>query len=574
MEVKCSGQEPGSRFKIFTWSRIYDTLNFSWMLVFQIYVLYLLILQRLYSSNRCYNSIKNDQSMECITKNKLEDSLAHLSTIEPDLKLSSTLLYATYVALVLAHLLVTIKQDKSKTNFEIYLVDRPEYERITNDQFENLLDELIISNRNFVRTIRDHYWREDLPEIIHYGSNKTICKLIIEGHNLQQESRFVFRPPLRTYALRIGQENDSFRNHNNQAIEGGEFSMQMQILDDQLVYLEHLKEHTKLLWPKTRNPEYVATLKLLWRFIYFQTGVLSFVCILYWTSSLMLKNKLYRLERNIEREPSTGRAIFTMFIFFTPHITHNQIVMESLRIFVQMMDLLRLNNQLSTSIGQLLNEIGWLRSHLSINKSDEAKLEEMALRANCDRLALISYVKLRYIVDQVGPVLRLCSRLALKMLVPSVTALLIASFSKFNKEMFDVEVSVSSPLVISVGFALNLSLSALVYASRCFQRTFEKSTSIFSYLIEDPGPPSSEQIIDETNLDAKPGIDDTDNGGRKSLVSMHTSELWFRLVSDERISQTKLSIPLFKPIKLDYRFLMQLNIIASSFCMLTFIYRN
>lgn len=493
------------------------------------------------------NSTNYNSSVRC----SIRHLITNISIIEPDLSLSTTLLLGTYTSyLICMHFLSIIQSSRFQTPLIFlmnYIKDPIQESAQISLELDRIIDQVILSNLNHAQTMRKNFWRENLVggnPASSYASNK------LSMERRRQSSQ---RPRLLSFAI--------------MKADTGEYQTQLILLSDQLDYLEKLKNDKSSIWPSNRNTSWAKTISFIRNALYFTLAINVYICTIYATYHILQVYHNYRIAKNIHHPRTFARSLFLINLMSIPHLCNHVSTTDFSGQMIAMVDLVKLSNDPCLTINRFLNYASRMRLYLSmdpVNISDNVLRD---IRSDCDRLATKAYIQMRYFLLRSEYLMKQFSTATAKTMIPPWVVLVLGLFTDYNKEDMAHELHLAVPIMVIFGAVINLGLSFHAYVSKRLKKNFMKSVSLYGCLTE---------VFHEGNKSSYPGesgqTKDVANS-RRTITSHHTSELWFRLIADEPMVSKKLAIHIFGALKINYKFVIQLNILSTSVCMFSLIYK-
>lgn len=315
---------------------------------------------------------------------------------------------------------------------------------------------------------------------------------------------------------------------------------QIRLLYDELGHLDKLRHDKRSIWPSNRTDIWagegrnlgckVATL------LYLPIYSIIVICAL----RLLIVCQSYRISHNINYELSFIAKVMLLEIMMATFVVADWLSIEGSLFIVAIVDQKRLATETNESIRKFMLRCAALRQ---VDRSGWGKCsiywdeKKHSIRAECSRLALEAYIKLRYQIDVMIDLEKIFS------LIFGVVIIMVFSFGLltfFTITYVDIrnEETIFAIIIVSILFGtINFILILFAYFYTYCHKNLKRTSSICAVSLAEP----RDNVID-------PNVSLYD----RLIISSHVYFLWKKLAEGQREILTKLAVTFPGGYKLNY----------------------
>lgn len=328
-------------------------------------------------------------------------------------------------------------------------------------------------------------------------------------------------------------------------------------LEEEFKFLLQLKRDKHLIWPRNRNAHWARWCRKVFVFVWLLTMAGLNSIGLPMTLMAQMASDSYRKKNSIVRESTIGRAQHPFFFSISVFIGTDYATGIASLLSVLMLDGVESMRSTEGSVIELIKSIRELRqieTCETITSASELPLQVYRFRSNTNRLALITYIRLRYSIEVARPksmaiILNQC------ILVSSLTVLSTLLIS------LDLDAVELKTFLFQLGGILLIFNSILIICAvqyTFYLKTFRHfSTSIVASMLRPI-------IFSQTE----------DPMATSSTVTTHVSLLFKRLLESDKELRNRVAIRTLGFDELDYGGVIRINAILSYVAMFLLMYKH
>lgn len=322
-----------------------------------------------------------------------------------------------------------------------------------------------------------------------------------------------------------------------------------QVIDNDFSILCSMKLDKSSIWPDNRQDggPWLGTINNFFLSNYISYAISVYIPVVYMIIDLYRRTKIYREMNDLD----------TTLSFFAKKLWIESILINSIYIdwcsmmnnlvMVTFMDNCKLMQANKRAAKRFLYLASIVRQGLH-SKDPNVREDALALRHECNKLAIQNYVRLRYSIDASG--MKSANKIVHAVMFTIGFLFVLTMCLQIDPK------PIEKPLFLMNLYAMVLGLNSVVLLSATHyiycSRAFHNMTSSFANCI----------FCNDENRERE-----------NYIVSSHTRMLWYKLIRSDYILSQRFATKAFGILKLDYAGAIKVNLLISYVIMVLFMYR-